>query len=91
MGYSETAFLEAQCGRGQYRVRYFNPQAEVAFNGHATIAAAVANADRGGSGFLRFSTLAGPIRFRPASPQIGLTATLADVGPRCCGRPSFMP
>ena len=61
MGYSETAFVEAQGGRGQYRVRYFSPQAEVAFCGHATIAAAVAIADRGGSGFLRFSTLAGPI------------------------------
>ena len=42
MGYSETAFVEAQGSRGQYRVRYFSPQAEVAFCGHATIAAAVA-------------------------------------------------
>ena len=46
MGYSETAFVEAQGSRGQYRVRYFSPQAEVAFCGHATTAAAVAIADR---------------------------------------------
>ena len=42
VGYFETAFVEAEGGRGQYRVRYFSPQAEVAFCAHATIAAAVA-------------------------------------------------
>lgn len=42
VGYSETAFAEAADGAGQYRIRYFSPRAEVAFCGHATIAAAVA-------------------------------------------------
>jgi PhzF family phenazine biosynthesis protein len=67
VGYSETAFVEAQGSRGQYRVRYFSPQAEVAFCGHATITAAVAIADRDGPGFLQFSTLAGPIPVQTSS------------------------
>jgi|SRR6266536_521901 len=33
VGYSETAFVEAAGGRGQYRIRYFSPKSEVAFCG----------------------------------------------------------
>ena len=92
MGYSETAFVEAQGSRGQYRVRYFSPQAEVAFCGHATIAAAVAIADRDGPGFRQFSTLAGPIPVQTSVTSDWVTATLADVGPRVLwSLPSFMP
>ena len=40
VGYSETAFLAGD-GGGDWQTRYFSPQAEVAFCGHATIAAAV--------------------------------------------------
>lgn len=79
VGYSETAFVEAQGGQGQYRVRYFSPQAEVAFCGHATIAAAVAIADRDGPGFLQFSTLAGPIAVQTSVTSEGVTATLTSV------------
>src|SRR5665213_973821 len=61
VGYSETAFMEAEPQEGKYRVRYFSPRAEVAFCGHATIAAAVALAERRGPGELLFDTLAGPI------------------------------
>lgn len=45
VGYSETAFL-SPLGRDEHRVRYFAPAAEVAFCGHATIAAGVALATR---------------------------------------------
>lgn len=41
VGYSETAFLTPIEG-GRHRVRYFSPEAEVPFCGHATIASAVA-------------------------------------------------
>ena len=41
LGYSETAFLTPR-GAGHYDVRYFSPEAEVPFCGHATIASAVA-------------------------------------------------
>ncbi|MGB3437334.1 MAG: PhzF family phenazine biosynthesis isomerase, partial [Actinophytocola sp.] len=49
--YSETAFV---CGGSgpHYTVRYFSPLAEVPFCGHATIATAVALADRDGPGDL---------------------------------------
>jgi PhzF family phenazine biosynthesis protein len=49
VGYSETAFLapDGSGGSGRFRVRYFSPLAEVPFCGHATIASAVALADRG--------------------------------------------
>ena len=40
VGYSETSFLAGD-GGGDWQARYFSPQAEVAFCGHATIAAAV--------------------------------------------------
>jgi PhzF family phenazine biosynthesis protein len=82
VGYSETAFVEAQGGRGQYRVRYFSPQAEVAFCGHATIAAAAAIADRDGPGLLQFSTLAGPIAVQTSVTSEGVTATLTSVPTR---------
>src|SRR6478752_3450715 len=86
VGYSETAFAEAAGGAGQYRIRYFSPKAEVAFYGHATIAAAVAIAGRDGPGLLRFDTLAGPVTVR-TSPGRGAgggadRAALARRGPR---------
>lgn len=45
VGYSETAFLAPEAD-GHWWVRYFSPEAEVPFCGHATIAAAVALATR---------------------------------------------
>jgi PhzF family phenazine biosynthesis protein len=69
VGYSETAFVtRVESG---YRVRYFSPLAEVAFCGHATIATAVALAERVGHGPLLFHTQAG---------EIPVTTTLGDDG-----------
>lgn len=48
VGYSETAFA-APVGSG-WRVRYFSPESEVPFCGHATIALGAALADRFGDG-----------------------------------------
>jgi PhzF family phenazine biosynthesis protein len=82
VGYSETAFL-AQDGPGRVRVRYFSPLAEVPFCGHATIAAAVAHAERHGTGTVRFDTAAGPVPVRTAVGDDGLLrATLVSVPPR---------
>ena len=60
VGYSETAFLEPGEDR-RHGLRFFSPVAEVAFCGHATIATAVALAERDGPGDLTFSTPAGRI------------------------------
>lgn len=63
VGYSETAFVTARDDRQRrFRVRYFSPLAEVPFCGHATVATAVALAERIGAGDLVFDTGAGEIR-----------------------------
>lgn len=82
VGYSETAFVEAGPRHGEWRVRYFSPQAEVAFCGHATIAAAIALAERGGPGRLRFDTLAGRVEVRTRATEAGYVATLTSVPTR---------
>ncbi|MEV6525861.1 PhzF family phenazine biosynthesis protein [Longispora sp. NPDC051575] len=80
VGYSETAFL-TRVADG-YAVRYFSPQAEVPFCGHATIASAVAVAERDGVGPLLFHTAAGDIPVVTARDADGqLTATLTSVPP----------
>ncbi|TDD29786.1 PhzF family phenazine biosynthesis isomerase [Kribbella turkmenica] len=73
LGYSETAFVT-----GKYAVRYFSPRAEVPFCGHATVATAVALAERIGPGELVFSTQAGEV---PVSVDEELRATLTSVEP----------
>ncbi|MDP9794804.1 PhzF family phenazine biosynthesis protein [Catenuloplanes nepalensis] len=77
IGYSETAFLIPRPD-GEHDVRYFSPLAEVPFCGHATIATAVAHADRHGPGQLRLHTRAGLV----AVSTTGRTATLVSVAPR---------
>ncbi|MFK4264604.1 PhzF family phenazine biosynthesis protein [Streptomyces milbemycinicus] len=63
VGYSETAFITSRDEAARrYGLRYFSPRAEVAFCGHATIATAVAMAERIGPGELVFDTMAGEIR-----------------------------
>ncbi|GCE01243.1 PhzF family phenazine biosynthesis protein [Embleya hyalina] len=65
-----------------YTVRYFSPLAEVSFCGHATIAAAIALAERIGPGPLAFTTRAGlvPVDVTPG-PDGRLRATLTSVEP----------
>ncbi|NUR58974.1 MAG: PhzF family phenazine biosynthesis isomerase [Catenulispora sp.] len=85
IGYSETAFalpLES-AGDRHLRLRFFSPLAEVSFCGHATIATAVAYAERHGSGDLTFQTMAGTVEVATAADAAGvITATLLSVPPR---------
>ncbi len=82
VGYSETAFLWPLGGAGTYRVRYFSPAAEVPFCGHATIASAIALADRGTTGELRFQTQNGEVRVHVGVDGNGWAlATLTSVKP----------
>lgn len=60
VGYSETAFLAPASGDVR-QVRYFSPEAEVSFCGHATIAAGAALGHRHGPGLYRFDTAVGPV------------------------------
>ena len=80
IGFSETAFL-TPTGPGTADVRYFAPIAEVAFCGHATIASAVALAERVGTGALTLASVAGPIAVSTADSPDGIVATLISVPP----------
>ncbi|MET8063345.1 PhzF family phenazine biosynthesis isomerase, partial [Micromonospora sp. NPDC005313] len=87
VGYSETAFLvpagEGRGGGRRFTVRYFSPKAEVPFCGHATIASAVAYAERHGPGVLHLDTRAGLVEVATSVPADGTTtATLTSVAPR---------
>ncbi|MFB7666780.1 PhzF family phenazine biosynthesis protein [Kitasatospora sp. NPDC056138] len=81
LGYSETAFLTPGPERS-YTVRYFSPKAEVPFCGHATVASAVALAERIGPGPVVFETRAGTVPVDVAAGPGGvLAATLTSVEP----------
>jgi PhzF family phenazine biosynthesis protein len=79
VGYSETAFV-IQDGDA-YAVRYFSPAAEVPFCGHATIATAVALAQRDGPGDIVLQTQAGPVAVRTQADGDAVAATLTSVTP----------
>jgi PhzF family phenazine biosynthesis protein len=82
VGYSETAFLVEQ-QPGRFSVRYFSPLAEVPFCGHATIASAVAYADRHGTGSMLLATRAGEVAVTTTNDSAGnTTATLTSVPTR---------
>ena len=53
VGYSETAFAIPEGAPDQWRVRYFSPESEVPFCGHATIALGAALAAHAGDGTYR--------------------------------------
>jgi PhzF family phenazine biosynthesis protein len=81
VGYSESAFLTRQTGEGAYTIRYFSPKAEVPFCGHATVATAIALAERNGPGELEFATLAGTVPVTVVRENGELRATLTSVAP----------
>ena len=64
---------------GRWVLRFFSPVAEVAFCGHATIATAVALAERTARARLLLTTRAGPVAVdHPASRTVGCVATLTS-------------
>ena len=80
VGYSETAFLSLRSD-GDYDVRYYSPEKEISFCGHATIAAAVALAERTVPGKLRLHTAAGEVGVETRRDANRTTATLTSVEP----------
>src|SRR3954447_5746475 len=86
IGYSETAFLTPRAGGREYDVRYFSAEAEVPFCGHATIATAVALAERDGTGDLVFHIAAGPVAIRTGRDEAGaIVASLTSVAAETFG------
>ena len=83
LGYSETAFLVPRGDEPNvYDVRYFAPRQEVPFCGHATIAAAVALAERKPADEMIFHTAAGLITISTEQTDDVMVAELTSVAPR---------
>jgi PhzF family phenazine biosynthesis protein len=84
VGYSETAFLVKRPDEPNvYDVRYFAPQQEIPFCGHATIAAAVALVERSPADELIFHTPAGFVSVATSVNEDGeLVAEMTSVAPR---------
>lgn len=91
VGYSETAFLFPRGEPRSFDVRFYAPTAEVPFCGHATIAAAVAVAERDGVGPLAFHCLPGRIGIDTSDDGTGILATLTSVPPTVEEPPAGLP
>jgi PhzF family phenazine biosynthesis protein len=78
VGYSETAFLVKQ--DDGWRVRYFAPEVEVPFCGHATIALGAALGERFGEGEYQLVLNDSNITVRAEKKEDGFVATLQSPG-----------
>ncbi|MEL6198743.1 MAG: PhzF family phenazine biosynthesis isomerase [Pseudomonadota bacterium] len=81
VGYSETAFVAPARGLAR-TVRYFSPEVEVPFCGHATIATGVALAESDGEGVFTLDTLAGQVPVTVRVDQGRVEASLVSVNPK---------
>ncbi len=80
VGYSETVFVAPGTGATR-RARYFSPEAEVPFCGHATIAAGVQLGKLDGPGNYRLQTAAGDVRVAVREAHGTAEAALTSVPP----------
>lgn len=82
VGYPETAFLvRDETAARRYAVRYHSPGAEVPFCGHATVGAAVALAEREGSGAFTFDTAVGDVVLTAEDQAEGIVVSFTSVPP----------
>jgi PhzF family phenazine biosynthesis protein len=81
VGFSETAFVAPAEGPRRL-VRYYSPEAEVPFCGHATIAAGVQLGQLNGDGEYRFDTLAGAVDVAVRTHNDLAEASLTSVQPK---------
>lgn len=81
VGFSETAFVAPASGSVR-TVRYYSPEAEVSFCGHATIAAGIVLGQAGGDGDYVLSTAVGEVPVTVRTRNGGPEAALTSVTPR---------
>jgi PhzF family phenazine biosynthesis protein len=81
VGYSETAFVSPRHGRERI-VRYYSPEAEVSFCGHATIATGVVLGETEGDGTYRLATAIGEVPVEVSLRDGRRTASLTSVTPQ---------
>ena len=80
VGYSETAFVAPDSGPSR-QVRYYSPEAEVPFCGHATIATGVALGKAHGAATYELATAIGSVPVTVTRRQGVLHASLTSVEP----------
>ena len=80
VGFSETAFVTPRSGFDR-NVRYFSPEAEVSFCGHATIATGVLLGETVGEGRYRLTTGVGVVSVDVRSKDGHMLASLTSVEP----------
>jgi PhzF family phenazine biosynthesis protein len=81
VGYSETAFVAPSKGTDRV-IRYYSPEAEVSFCGHATIATGVVLGQLEGEGTYRLSTTVGDVPVTANLVDGHIVASLLSVEPR---------
>jgi len=81
VGFSETAFVAPNSGNKR-TVRYYSPEAEVPFCGHATVATGVALGQKSGSGTYIFETTVGDIPVEVSNSNGEIKAALTSVEPK---------
>lgn len=86
VGFSETAFIAPAAGRDRL-ARYYSPEAEVPFCGHATIAVGIALATTEGDGAFQLDTRVGQVKVSVESRDGLRVASLTSVEPRYIAAP----
>jgi PhzF family phenazine biosynthesis protein len=81
VGYSETAFVVPASGR-ERTIRYYSPEAEVSFCGHATIATGVVLGEAEGDGVYRLATAVGEVPVTIRTREGVREASLTSVEPQ---------
>ncbi|MGD1867723.1 MAG: PhzF family phenazine biosynthesis protein [Phormidesmis sp.] len=80
VGFSETAFVAPRVGRDR-TIRYYSPEGEVSFCGHATIATGVKLGETDGDGTYELSTTVGRVPVTTKTENGLRTASLTSVEP----------
>ena len=89
VGYSETAFVAPMRG-GARDIRYYSPEAEVPFCGHATIATGVVLGANEGDGVYRLATRVGEVPVEVRTQGGRREAALTSVVPRHAPAPAAL-
>jgi PhzF family phenazine biosynthesis protein len=84
VGYSETAFVAPTSGQNR-TIRYYSPEMEVPFCGHATIATGVVLGETEGDGTYRLATAVGEVSIAVQSQGGVREVSLTSVEPKYTG------
>jgi PhzF family phenazine biosynthesis protein len=89
VGFSETAFVAPASGPDRL-IRYYSPEAEVSFCGHATIAAGVVLGEAEGDGTYRLTTAVGEVPVTVGTRDGIREASLTSVEPKYTRAPDAL-